>query len=567
MKKRIYFTILILLLLCALLVSTSVCLIFYDVTTKREMAAMRESATLMAALINQGTNTNGGGGEEHYDALHAALYKDFISDGQTTARITIIAQDGTVLLDNKLQASALENHKDREEFKQALLAGSGESIRYSTTFGSAMYYYAVKLSDGNVLRISKTIQSIVEIFTAVIPAVVILTLLILLLANGIARRLTNNIMKNINTIDFESDDEPVYDELAPYMGKIRQQKSEISRQLLALENRADTIKAITENMKEGLILIDKNGVILSANISALEIFNETDIVNKNILHISRNMDLLQKMRRCLSGENSEMQYHWHGKIYTIYLNPVYYSGAINGAIILFLDATESYKAEKQRREFSANVSHELKTPLTTISALSEMIGNGMAKQEDITDFAVKISQQAQRLINIIDDIIRLSEFDEGMMRKEFISFDVYALACSVKAALQEEADKKQVHLEVQGVQLFLNANRRMMDELLYNLMDNAIKYNKLGGKVTVTVSAADGFCILSVADTGIGIPKQHLERVFERFYRVDQSRSQRTGGTGLGLSIVKHVAEYHKGRVEIKSMENTGTTITCFIKL
>lgn len=563
MRKRIYLNIIAVLLLCAILLSVSLCLIFADVSKKQEIAAIEDRAIIIADLLNRGIN------KDYYDnSLYSDIFTDFISDENDSARMAIIAPDGTVLLDNKTHADTLENHSDREEFKQAIETGTGKIMRISSTFGYTTYYYAIKLNDGNILRISKPMHSIIGIFTSVLPAVIIITVLILLCADFIARRLTNNIVRPINNINFDSPDIIVYDELSPFIKKIEQQKNEINGQLLTLQNRSDTINAITENMKEGLILLDKNGTILSANISALTIFAQSgaDVADKNIIYICRDMDLLQKIKVCLSGSSSEMSFERDNKIYDIYLSPVYHGGAVSGSIILFLDTTEKYKAEKQRKEFSANVSHELKTPLTTISALSEMIGTGMAKAEDVKGFANKISEQTRRLINIIDDIIRLSEFDEGNVRKEYSDFDLYQLADSVRCSLQDKADEKHVNVEIEGGHFQITANMRMIDELLYNLIDNGIKYNKDGGTVTVTLSSQDDFYKISVSDTGIGIPNEHLERVFQRFYRVDKSRSQKTGGTGLGLSIVKHISEYHKGRVEIESMENKGTTVVCFIK-
>ena len=551
MKKRIYLSMISLLLLCTLLLSTSVCFVFYDVTKKQEIAAIQDRATILADLLNKGKNIT---------------FFDFISDHPNTARMTIIAPDGKVLVDNKNQAKMLENHGNREEFVQAIQLGKGESTRYSNTLESMTYYYAVKLNDGNILRISETMNSIVGIFLSILPIVLVLVILILFLANFIAYKLTKNLIKPINNLDFETTDNCIYDELAPFMKKIKQQKEEINQQLLTLENRANTITAITENMKEGIIFIDKSGVILSANNSALQIFNETDMTHKNILHICRDMDLLQKIKLCLEGDNEEKRFERNGKIYHIYFNPTKNNAEISGAIILLLDTTEKYRAEKHRREFSANVSHELKTPLTTISGLSEMIGNGMAKAEDIAGFAVKISEQTERLMTIIEDIIRLSEFDEANMIKEFSTFDLVELANTVKSSLQEKANARQINIEIKGEAINIIANKRMIDELLFNLVDNGIKYNHDGGEVRIDLSTIDGFHKISVSDHGIGIPKEYLSRVFERFYRVDKSRSQKTGGTGLGLSIVKHIVEYHKGKIEIESVENEGTIITCLIK-
>jgi two-component system phosphate regulon sensor histidine kinase PhoR len=405
------------------------------------------------------------------------------------------------------------------------------------------------------------------VFTAMLPAIFAVIAVVLCLAHLIARRLTANIVRPLNDISFEGDNVPtdVYDELLPFVRRIDRQKREIDGQLVALKSRADTIEAITGNMQEGLILIDRSGVVLIFNKSAADIFGGDDMAHRNVRHICREITFQQGLGRCLAGEHAQINFARAGKIYDVFFSPVYGGGAINGAVILFLDITEKHNAEEQRRAFSANVSHELKTPLTTISALSEMMETGMARAEDVRDFAAKIAGQAKRLIDIIDDIIRLSEFDEGKISKEYTVFDLYELAESVMDALQERADAKHVALSVTGAHLQVRANKRMIDELLYNLVDNGIKYNRMKGQVTVTLSEEDGLCKIAVDDTGIGIPAAHQGRVFERFYRVDTSRSKKTGGTGLGLSIVKHIVEHHGGKIEMQSAEGAGTTVVCYI--
>jgi len=382
----------------------------------------------------------------------------------------------------------------------------------------------------------------------------------------LSRLLAARIAAPLNSLDAQDEDSNIYDELTPLAQNLARWRRETATRLSALQQRADTVQAITGHMKEGLILVDQKGLILSANRSALDIFSVADATDKNLLQLCRDMKLWQKMRRCLNGAGTQMQFEREGRAYNIYLNPVYYGETAGGAIILFLDVTEIQRAEQQRREFSANVSHELKTPLTTISALAEIIGSGMAQDEDVRGFAHKINTQARRLIDIIEDVIRLSQFDEGGLRKEFTSFSLRGLCGAVISGLQDKAREKEVALEVcAGPDLQLTANELMIDEMIFNLIENGIKYNVAGGKVTVSWQQADDLVKISVADTGVGIAAGHLPHVFERFYRVDKSRSQKTGGTGLGLSIVKHIAEHHKGRVEIESVENLGTTINCLI--
>jgi len=552
MKKRIYLNFLCLILLSALLLSASVSAVVYTAIRNREMDAIKDRAILAADLLNKATPSDG--------------FIDFMNHDTNAARVTIISPDGTVLLDNKAVAATLENHADRDEFMQALQIGRGEATRYSSTLGAETYYYAIRLDDGNVLRVSKTMSRIVGIFIAVLPAIIGVTLLILLIANIVARRLTRNIIDPLSSIDFDTDNHNVYDELLPYVKKIDQQKREIAGQIIILKNRADTIEAITSNMREGLILINRDAYVLTANKSAADILSAIEMTGQNIHHICREMEIQQGIKECLSGVNAETQYERGGKTYDVFFSPVHDGDDITGGVILFLDISEKHDAERQRREFSANVSHELKTPLTTISALAEMIENGMAKECDIRAFAGKILMQSKRLINIIEDIIKLSEFDEGQMVVEHSSFNLYDLAQSVAGALQEQANEKHVSISIVGERFHVTANYQMIDELLYNLIDNAIKYNKDNGTVTVSLSKEDGLCKIAVADTGIGIPSEHHSHVFERFYRADKSRSKKTGGTGLGLSIVKHIAEHHGGQIALTSTEELGTTVDVILQ-
>ena len=551
MKKRIYLNFFGLILLCALMLSASVSALVYGAMRNREMEAVRDRAVLIADLLN--------------NAYPVIGFYDYMNADPDAARLTIIAPDGRVLLDNKADATHLENHSDREEFREAIQTGRGQAMRYSRTLGTETYYYAIRLEDGNVLRVSKTMERITGVFTAVLPAIAGVTIVVLLLANVLARRLTKNIIDPLNSIDFDGEHPNVYDELLPYVKKIDQQKSEIAKQIIMLKNRADTIEAITGNMKEGLILIDKSGVMLFVNKSASDIFSERDMVGKSILHICRDMEFSGGVRECLYGVDTETTFGLGDKIYRVYFSCVYASEKLDGGVILFLDISEKHEAEKQRREFSANVSHELKTPLTTIGALSEMIENGMAKEGDIKAFAGKITLQTQRLINIIEDIIKLSEFDEGKVYAQYTEFDLHEVALSVAEILRERADERRISINVAGERLSITANMQMIDELLYNLIDNAIKYNKEGGSVTVTLAKESEFCVIAVADTGIGISREDQSRVFERFYRADKSRSKKTGGTGLGLSIVKHIAGHHGGKVSLKSSPDTGTTVECYI--
>lgn len=563
MTRRIYLNFLGLILLCVLVLSILVSFIFYHTTKNHEVASIKDHAKLISELLNDGID-NWYAAQSNDDYPYGSHLSGADGNNKNATRMTILTPAGAVIFDNTAKTNALASHQDREEFQEALLKGTGESIRYSNTSRNMTYYYAVKLQDGNVLRISRPVNSLAGI-TAFLPGMILTTVMILLLANLAARRLTTNIVKPINEIDLESDNITVYHELLPYIKKIDQQKSEIRDQIATLNNRTNTIRTIIENMKEGLILVDHHGTVLSLNKSILELFDATEMVGRSLWKICPEPELQQGLQQCLLGHHLELPFKKKKTIYNLYFSPVYSDDHISGAIILFFEATEKYQAEKQRKEFSANVSHELKTPLTTISGLAELMENGMVKPEDISAFAAKISGQAKRLINIIEDIIRLSEFDEGRMQQDYSRFDLYDLADSVLVSLSDQAKTKQVDLRLLGEQMNIWANRRMIDELLYNLIDNGIKYNRQGGSVTVTLSATERFNQIVVADTGIGIPKEHRGHVFERFYRIDKSRSKRTGGTGLGLSIIKHIIEHHEGRIEMESNEGEGTAITCFL--
>ena len=548
MQKRIFLNFGGLILVCIVLLVISFGLLFFRATQTHEMAAIRDKAHLVAGLLNQNTST----------------YHEGIEVGGT--RITIISPDGWVLSDSHAGADLGVNRSDRAEFVSAVNYGFGEAIRTSDTFGAETFYYAIRLQDGNVLRLSRTLHSLGGVFISTLPAFVAVTFGILVVAYFVTKRLTLSIIKPLAEIDFDSValNESLYEELLPYMKKIEHQKIEIANQLTMLRSRAETIDAIIANMREGLVMLDENGLVLAINKSALDIFGvKRDVIHTSMGHIYRDHEFMQGVKKCLGGAYLEINFSRNNKYYNAFLSPVVNDGVSRGAIIFFLDTTEQFKADRQRKEFTANVSHELKTPLTTISAMSEMMSNGMAKADDVAKFSQKISEHTKRLMNIIDDIIRLSEFDESKVQKEFTTFDIYELAKTVIASLQDKADEKLVTIKLTGQPLQIKANERLIDELIFNLIDNGIKYNKDGGNIAVDICEENSKCKISVADTGIGISKEHQSRVFERFYRVDASRSKKTGGTGLGLSIVKHIAEHHNGSIALDSTENVGTTITC----
>ena len=406
-------------------------------------------------------------------------------------------------------------------------------------------------------------NELVNYLAVVISVVIAIAIAALVAANLVARKLTKSVVSSLENIGTKFDSITMYEELMQFAVGVKDQKQTLRARIEELSNRTDTMEAITESMQEGLILINSEGVILSANKSAQQVLGE-NIERRSLMHICRDEEFQEAVKKCISGEYVEMQMERDIRIFTLFFSPVFSGEKAQGAVILLHDATEKQRAENQRREFTANVSHELKTPLTTISALSEMISQGMAMEEDIKTFAGRITEQSGRLLLLIDDIIRLSEFDEGKANREATVFDLWELAATVISTIRDNSGS--VDILLTGERFEISANSRMIDELLYNLIDNGVKYNKEGGKVTVDLSRPEnGMYRISVSDTGIGIREEHHPHIFERFYRADKSRSKKTGGTGLGLSIVKHITEYYDGHLELESTEGVGTTVTCLI--
>ncbi|MDR1581407.1 MAG: hypothetical protein LBS35_13710 [Synergistaceae bacterium] len=479
-------------------------------------------------------------------------------------RVSVIAPDGTVKYDNTVDAETLPNHSDRDEIQHALESGVGEDKRFSDTLREETYYYAVRLSDGSVLRAAKTTRSIFSMFAGMLPVVFCIVLATVAAGNHVAGKLTNRIVEPINSVQADTVMTPPYDELAPFVRAIASQRKRIVEQLEDLQSKTDTINAIMDNMKEGVVLVDGQGIIMSANKSVRGIFEadapgvNASMERKNILELLRDFDLLKNMRNALSGRSCEMDMEHSGQTYRVYFSSV----ACIGAMILFVNTTERVKAEKMRREFSANVSHELKTPLTSISGYTEMLMNGMAKEGERMSFAGKIKDEVARMITLVEDVMMLSEMDEGRSPRNIEDVNVAAAAREAVGALALKTRENDISVEVTGKDIFLKANRAMIYEMFYNLIDNAVKYNKPGGSVGVSVSKDDGHTVISVSDTGIGIPDEARDSVFERFYRVDKSRSRKTGGTGLGLAIVKHIAMAFNAKITLESRLGEGTTVT-----
>lgn len=493
-----------------------------------------------------------------------------IMNSSNRNRITWVAADGTVLFDNMADASTMENHKDRPEIQMALSSGSGRESRMSSTLSEQTFYYALRLEDGSVIRVANTTRSALAGSMAMLPALGGAAVLIMVLSMILAERQTREIVKPINELDLDHPDSGrLYDELAPLVGKVERQQRTICQQMDTLRTKQREFAAITENMSEGFLVVGKQGEVASYNTSALKILDveipvpeERTPGSLNILNFNRSHEFRIAVDEALAGHHHEENLKIGTRMYQIIANPVTEKQNVTGAVIVILDITEREEREDLRREFSANVSHELKTPLTSISGYAEIMKNGLVKPEDMKRFSENIYQEAQRMITLIGDIIKLSQLDENRVELEKQAVDLYPIAQSVVSRLKERASQAKVALEIRGEGQIIEGTSQILDEMIYNLCDNGIKYNKAGGHVNVTVGSRQGCPFVSVEDNGIGIPEEDQKRVFERFYRVDKSHSRQIGGTGLGLSIVKHGAIYHNAKVEMESTPGRGTSIT-----
>ena len=479
-------------------------------------------------------------------------------------RITWIDKKGKVLFDNKTDASSMENHLEREEVRQAVENGYGKSSRYSETLTENSLYSAKKLSDGSVLRLSVSQYSVLTLFLGMLRPVLIIALLAVVLALLLAYRLSKNIVTPLNKLNLDSPlSNKVYEELSPLLKRMDAQQKQLKHQSEELKRKREEFETATENMSEGLIILNEKGVILSLNRAAAKMLGlSEDSVGKDIFSEKTSVDLKEPTQTALSGKNTEEVFALKDGNFQLLANPVSTDGKVTGAALLVLDVTEKERAEQMRREFTANVSHELKTPLQTISGYAELLANGMVADKDKTAFSEKIYAEAQRMIRLIEDIIKLSNLDEGAVELTRETVDLYVTAENTVRSLLPAAKKANVTLSLNGENAEIYGIPQLLTAVVYNLCDNAIKYNKDGGTVFVNVKNNAENIVLSVRDTGIGIPKEQQERIFERFYRVDKSHSKEVGGTGLGLSIVKHAAKLHDAKITLESEVGKGTGIT-----
>ena len=477
-------------------------------------------------------------------------------------RLTWIAPSGEVLFDSQADESSMENHAQREEVRQALETGEGQSSRYSSTLLEKTIYYAKRLTDGSILRISISRATAGVLVMGMLQPMLVVLAAALILALVLAKRISARIVAPLNRLDLEKPlENDTYEELSPLLTRINQQRRQIDAQLRTLQQKKDEFDQITASMNEGLVLMNEKGTVLSINPAARALFHaEPDCVGRDFLTVERSHEISCAIRRALEEGHAELRVERGGHEYQLDISRIESEGTVIGAVLLAFDVTEQAFAERNRREFTANVSHELKTPLQSIMGSAELIENGLVKQEDMPRFVGHIRTEAARLVTLIEDIIRLSQLDEGG-ELPFEPVDLKKLAEEASASLASAAAEKQVTIRVHGDDRQITTVRRLASEIIYNLCDNAVKYNREGGSVDVTIDGTAHGAVVTVQDTGIGIPPEHQSRIFERFYRVDKSHSRQSGGTGLGLSIVKHAVQYLGGRIELESQPGKGTTM------
>ena len=535
--------------LVAALALFSCALLFFGVMYRNYEDQAFSQLRAEAAAVSQGLNAQG---------------ERYLDDFEPADRVSWVSSDGTVLYDSAAPAQDLPAHTGREEIAQALETGEGQASRYSQTLLQRTYYYARKLADGTVLRVSCTQNSLPAMLIMLLTPFLWVATVVLIVCGILSYRLARQITKPINAINLDNPARlPGYPELSPLFDRLREQSRTIGRQMDELQLRQREFTAITENMREGFLLVDGKLHILSGNHSAFELLGRQEVKPGELLYDADcRPEILDAVETALSGSHAELLLSIDDVSWQVLANPVVATGQVAGAVILCMDVTEREQRERLRREFSANVSHELKTPLTSISGFAELMKEGLVPPEKIPEFSGDIYKESRRLIGLVDDIIQLSRLDENSTEFERGPVDLYDLSEQAMASLRPVADRQSVRLALQGEHAEIDGVAQLLKEMIYNLLDNAIKYNVPGGSVVLRVQKMGARTVLSVSDTGIGIPYADQPRVFERFYRVDKSHSKEVGGTGLGLSIVRHAAQYHNARLDLKSQPGKGTTIT-----
>lgn len=494
--------------------------------------------------------------DEGLDYLQKLNIKDY--------RVTWIGTDGSVLYDSLSDVDEMENHFEREEVKEALSMGYGTSSRYSSTLMQRYLYGAKRLSDGTVIRLSVAQNSLLILTLGMLQPTIVIFVIAIILSAVLASRLSKKIVRPLNELNLDQPlDNDGYDELSPLLRRIDAQQKEIRQQSAELKQKQNEFDVMTSSMSESIILLNKKGTILSINKAAAKLLGtDRSCIGEDIMEINRSLELVGLLNKARAGTHSELITELGNERYQMIASPVISNDIVSGIVLLIFDVTEKEKAEQLRREFTANVSHELKTPLHTISGSAELLANDMVKPEDIPAFSKRIYSEAQRMIRLVEDIMRLSHLDEGAVNMKWETVNLYAAAEETIKALSDKAENMGIKLELSGEAVQISGIHQLIQEIIYNICDNAIKYNRRGGSVSVTIKEVDQYAAVTVSDTGIGIPAEHQERIFERFYRVDKSHSKEIGGTGLGLSIVKHAARLHHAEIELHSVVDEGTEIT-----
>jgi len=545
MTKKIFYSIFLVAIAVLLACFSIIMGVLYDYSNTIQKNHMKDELELVAQAVETS-------GVQYLERLET-----------DSCRITLVSSDGDVLYDSKTSAEKMENHAKREEIKEALKKGFGESSRYSATLTEETFYYAKKLANGNVVRVSVDHATMLTLVLGMLTPIIIVLIGALALSIFLAYRISKRIVEPLNSIDLDKPFEnEAYDELAPLLTHIERQKEQIHNQYKELEVRKSEFYAVIENMNEGLVLLSGDYTVLSINPAAGAFFSASpECIGKDFLTLERNHEINKALDNAVQDGRSEIEVSRNGHEYQLNISRIGSDEQTSGVVILVFDISDKVFAERNRKEFTANVSHELKTPLQSIMGSAELLENGLVKADDVPKFIGRIRSEAARLVTLIEDIIRLSQLDEST-DFPLEDADIYEIAKDEAETLSLTAQKRNVTISVKGKSTVIHAPKQLLHEIIYNLCDNAIKYNKEGGSVDVSVEESDNNVILSVSDTGIGIPLDNQSRVFERFYRVDKSHSKETGGTGLGLSIVKHAVQYLNGKISLESTVGKGTKIS-----
>jgi two-component system phosphate regulon sensor histidine kinase PhoR len=551
MKKKIFRNLFGIAAVTAILVTAASVLLLYDFfygRVKQEMRVMGASIAVGLAGVSDRT-----------------AYLKSLEGTTGGIRLTLIGSDGTVLYDSSADASEMENHSDRQEFIDAVRLGKGETTRLSRTLDEQTHYYAQRLPDGSVIRLAGTQKSILGIYSQLFSFMALITFGILIIAVILANRMTKSIIQPVNALDLDDPGrKPVYEELYPLTKRLKAQNQKIGAQIETIRQQQTEFESVTQDMPEGLIVLDRKASVLSVNSSAadiLEIGDSGKYYGKSLWLMTRNLDIQKAAGAALRGDRVQKSVQAGGRRIALHANPVFDAGSVKGATLMLFDVTDQYESEQMRREFSANVSHELKTPLTSIKGYADMLRSGMVKQEDLKDVSERICRETDRMISLVNDIIMLSGLDEESIDPVFEKVDLKKKAQEAIDRFKTKAEKFGVGITLDAADIQVTGVPVLIDELLNNLIDNAITYNRENGTVDARIFPKGGKSVLEVADTGIGIPLKLQERVFERFFRADKSRSKSTGGTGLGLSIVKHIAKLHYAKIEMESKPGEGTCV------